>query len=175
MNLCVRGYRQSERHDRRTSRCSSTLVTENRDHFACLSRFGAKRALDSLREKIEAGTAPTLQPHFAQVGTCGYGAGRLQTIVEAQSGFPTKADTNPPPKDSNPDVPMLTLPISALLILALAFVTVVPSVALDRDKCYSSCKARCVAKYDCEGRHPGPNCFTNFNKCETSCWRMCRM
>jgi hypothetical protein len=69
---------------------------------------------------------------------------------------------------------MPTLPVRALAVLALGLVAIAPSFALEDNQCYSSCKARCVARYACEGRHPGPNCFTNFNKCRTSCWRMCR-
>src|SRR6516165_4278676 len=77
-------------------------------------------------------------------------------------------------QDFNPEVPVLTIPIRALLLLAMALAAVAASSAREGDQCYSSCKARCVARYACEGRHPGPNCFTNFNKCRTSCWRMCR-
>ena len=64
--------------------------------------------------------------------------------------------------------------VRMLSVVALILFAAAPSSARERDKCYNSCKARCVARYDCEGRHPGPNCFTNFNKCRTSCWRMCR-
>jgi len=66
------------------------------------------------------------------------------------------------------------LAIRTFLILAFALVSISTSVAREYNKCYSSCRARCEARYACEGRHPGPNCFTNFNKCRTSCWRMCR-
>jgi len=59
---------------------------------------------------------------------------------------------------------MPTLPVKALAVLALALVAITPSFALEDNQCYSSCKGRCVARYACEGRHPGPNCFTNFNK-----------
>src|SRR5262245_38218286 len=77
---------------------------------------------------------------------------------------------------SNAEVSMLSLTIRALLVaLALAVLAVAPSSAREDYKCYDSCKARCTARYACEGRHPGPNCFTNFNKCRTSCWRMCRL
>jgi hypothetical protein len=69
---------------------------------------------------------------------------------------------------------MLTLQIRTLLVLVLALVAAVPSSARERDQCYNSCKARCAAIHACEGRHPGPNCFTNFNKCRNSCWRKCR-
>src|SRR5262249_23046356 len=64
--------------------------------------------------------------------------------------------------------------IGAEHALALGLVAIAPSFALEDNQCYSACKARCVARYACEGRHPGPNCFTNLNKCRTSCWRMCR-
>jgi hypothetical protein len=66
------------------------------------------------------------------------------------------------------------LAIRALLILAFALMTIAPSLARVDKECYSACRARCEGRYACEGRHPGPNCFTNFNKCRTSCWRMCR-
>jgi hypothetical protein len=69
---------------------------------------------------------------------------------------------------------VFTISIRAFFLLAVAIVAVASSSAREGDKCYSSCKARCVARYACEGRHPGPNCFTNFNTCRTSCWRMCR-
>jgi len=69
---------------------------------------------------------------------------------------------------------MPTLPVRALAVLALGLVAIAPSFALEDNQCYSSCKARCVARYACEGRHPAPNCFTKSNKCRTSCWRMCR-
>ena len=62
---------------------------------------------------------------------------------------------------------MPTLPIKALAVLALGLVALAPSFALENNQCYSSCKARCVARYACEGRHRAPNCFTNFNKCRT--------
>jgi len=65
------------------------------------------------------------------------------------------------------------LAIRTLLIVAFTLVAIASSLARE-NKCYSSCRARCEARYACEGRHPGPNCFTNFNKCRTSCWRMCR-
>ena len=69
---------------------------------------------------------------------------------------------------------MISLTIRALLMVpALAVLSAVPSSA-ENYECYDACKARCTARYACEGRHPGPNCFTNFNKCRTSCWRMCR-
>src|SRR5262249_39308459 len=77
-------------------------------------------------------------------------------------------------KTFSAEVHMPTLPIKAFAVLALGLVTIAPSFALEDNQCYRSCKARCVARYACEGRHPGPNCFTNFNKCRTSCWRMCR-
>src|SRR6516164_551605 len=77
-------------------------------------------------------------------------------------------------KTLSAEVRMPTLPIKAFAVLALGLVTIAPSFALEDNQCYRSCKARCVARYACEGRHPGPNCFTNFNKCRTSCWRMCR-
>jgi hypothetical protein len=69
---------------------------------------------------------------------------------------------------------MITIPIRVLLLLAMALVAVAPSSAREGDQCYSSCKARCVARYACEDRNAARNCFTNFNKCRTSCWRMCR-
>ena len=72
------------------------------------------------------------------------------------------------------EIDMRMLAIKALAVLALALVAIATSSAREDNQCYSSCKARCVARYACEGRHPGPNCFTNFNKCRTSCWRMCR-
>src|SRR5262249_15797730 len=72
------------------------------------------------------------------------------------------------------EIDMGMLAIKALAVLALALVGIAPSSAREDNQCYSSCKARCVARYACEGRHPGPNCFTNFNKCRASCWRMCR-
>jgi hypothetical protein len=72
------------------------------------------------------------------------------------------------------EIDIRMLAIKALAVLALALVAIAPSSAREDNQCYSSCKARCVARYACEGRHPGPNCFTNFNKCRTSCWRMCR-
>jgi len=74
----------------------------------------------------------------------------------------------------NPEVHTHMLAIRMFLILAFALVTIATSSAREDNKCYSSCRARCEARYACEGRHPGPNCFTNFNKCRTSCWRMCR-
>jgi hypothetical protein len=40
------------------------------------------------------------------------------------------------------------------------------------DQCYKPCTARCAAKYACERRNAGPNCFTNFNKCGSFCWRI---
>ena len=66
------------------------------------------------------------------------------------------------------------LTIRAILALALALAETASSFAREDHQCYASCRARCEARYACEGRHPGPNCFTNFNKCRTSCWRMCR-
>ena len=42
------------------------------------------------------------------------------------------------------------------------------------DQCYYPCTARCAAKYACEQRNAGPNCFTNYNKCRSFCWRGCR-
>jgi len=74
----------------------------------------------------------------------------------------------------NPEVHTPMLAIRTFLILAFALVAIASSLAREDNKCYSSCRARCDTRYACEGRHPGPNCFTNFNKCRTSCWRMCR-
>src|SRR5262249_3533167 len=103
------------------------------------------RAVDAIRRQHERGSAPQMN---------------FLTLRGSQ--------------DFNPEVPVLTIPIRALLLLAMALAAVSASSPREGDQCYSSCKARCVARYACEGRHPGPNCFTNFNKCRTSCWRMCR-
>src|SRR5262249_6612066 len=67
------------------------------------------------------------------------------------------------------EIDMGMLAIKALAALALALVAIAPSSAREDNQCYSSCKARCVARYACEGRHPITNCLTNFNKCRTSC------
>jgi hypothetical protein len=69
---------------------------------------------------------------------------------------------------------MPALSIRIVLLVTMAIVELHASFARADNKCYNSCRARCEATYACEGRHPGPNCFTNFNKCRTSCWRMCR-
>jgi len=70
---------------------------------------------------------------------------------------------------------MSMLPIQALFVPVLLLLAIAPSFAREDPGCYRSCRARCDARYACEGRHPGPNCFTNYNKCRTSCWRMCRL
>lgn len=67
---------------------------------------------------------------------------------------------------------MFAIRIAVLSLLAIVIVAATPSVA--RDQCYEPCKARCAAKYACEHRNAGPNCFTNFNKCRSFCWRVCR-
>ena len=69
-------------------------------------------------------------------------------------------------------MPAISIRIS--LLVAMALIVSYSSFARADNQCYSSCRARCEVRYACEGRHPGPNCFTNFNKCRTSCWRMCR-
>ena len=69
--------------------------------------------------------------------------------------------------------PMSAIYIKIAFLLAMILAAADSSFA-QYNQCYSSCRARCVARYACEGRYPGPNCFTNFNKCRTSCWRMCR-
>lgn len=71
------------------------------------------------------------------------------------------------------EVRMPMVLIRALLVLALVLLAIGPSVGRQDKQCYNACRARCEARYACEGRHPGPNCFTNYNKCRTSCWRMC--
>jgi hypothetical protein len=67
---------------------------------------------------------------------------------------------------------MFAIRIAVLSLLAIVIVAAAPSVA--RDQCYERCTARCAAKYACEHRNAGPNCFTNFNKCRSFCWRVCR-
>ena len=98
--------------------------------------------------------------------------------VSSSFEFPTYLSASAPPlygaKSLTTEVDTPMLPLKALAVLALALVAITPSFALEDNQCYSSCKGRCVARYACEGRHPGPNCFTNFNKCRISCWRMCR-
>ena len=59
---------------------------------------------------------------------------------------------------------MPTLPVRALAVLALGLVAIAPSFALEDNQCYSSCKARCVARYACEGRHPGPELLHQFQQ-----------
>jgi hypothetical protein len=69
---------------------------------------------------------------------------------------------------------MSAMRITALSLVAIVIVAAVPSIARERDQCYEPCKARCAAKYACERRNAGPNCFTNYNKCRSFCWRVCR-
>jgi len=69
---------------------------------------------------------------------------------------------------------MLTIPFTALSVFAILLAAVAPSAAGGFDRCYYPCTARCAAKYACEQRNAGPNCFTNYNKCRSFCWRVCR-
>src|SRR5262249_29840871 len=69
----------------------------------------------------------------------------------------------------NPEVHTPMLAIRTFLILAFALVAIASSLARADNKCYSSRQVRCDARSACEGRNPGPNCFTNFNKCRTCC------
>src|SRR5215510_59492 len=45
------------------------------------------------------------------------------------------------------EIDMGMLAIKALAVLALALVAIAPSSAREDNQCYSSCKARCVARY----------------------------
>jgi hypothetical protein len=69
---------------------------------------------------------------------------------------------------------MLAGPIAALSLLVIATVAHAPIAAREGAQCYEPCTARCASKYACEQRNAGPNCFTNFNKCRSFCWRICR-
>jgi hypothetical protein len=66
---------------------------------------------------------------------------------------------------------MLASPIATLSLRAIAIGASAPLAARERPERYEPCTARCTAKYAYEGRHGGPNCFTNFNKCRSLCWR----
>jgi hypothetical protein len=65
-------------------------------------------------------------------------------------------------------------PLLAIPIIALSFLAVVtPSAAAGRDQCYLTCAVeRCEARYACEQRNAGRNCFTNLNKCKSFCRRV---
>jgi hypothetical protein len=68
---------------------------------------------------------------------------------------------------------VLTVTIAALSILGMALAAVAAPNALERNKCYGACNARCAAEHSCERPDASRECFTNFNKCKAVCRASC--